>query len=57
MMICSVIDNFLQANRQLEAEIETTKKTMIANSGTKEILEKQLLDYRGNLVLLHSLKI
>lgn len=37
---------FKQAIRQLEAEIETTRKTKIANAGTKELLEQQLLDYR-----------
>lgn len=36
-----------QAIRQLEAEIETTRKAMIANAGTREVLEKQLLEYRG----------
>ena len=42
---------FLQAIRQLEAEIETTRKAMIANTGTQDSLEKRLLDYRGNLIL------
>ncbi|XP_078352328.1 uncharacterized protein LOC144637027 [Oculina patagonica] len=37
---------FRQAIRQLEAEIETTRKAMIANAGTREVLEKQLLEYR-----------
>ncbi|PFX20675.1 Coiled-coil domain-containing protein 175 [Stylophora pistillata] len=36
-------------HRQLVAEIETTRKAMIANSGTREILQKQLLEYRGTL--------
>lgn len=40
---------FKQAIRQLEAEIETTGKAMIANSGTREVLQKQLLEYRGTL--------
>lgn len=40
---------FKQAIRQLEAEIEITRKAMIANSGTREILQKQLLEYRGTL--------
>ncbi|RMX39732.1 hypothetical protein pdam_00022292, partial [Pocillopora damicornis] len=38
-----------RAIRQLEAEIEITRKAMIANSGTREILQKQLLEYRGTL--------
>lgn len=42
---------FFQAIRQLEAEIETTRKAMIANAGTQGSLEKRLLDYRGNLIL------
>ncbi|XP_020612495.1 trichohyalin-like [Orbicella faveolata] len=40
---------FKQAIRELEVEIETTGKTMIANAGTREVLEKQLLEYRGHL--------
>lgn len=42
---------FFQAIRQLEAEIETTRKAMIANAGTQGSLEKRLLDYRGNFIL------
>lgn len=41
---------FFQAIRQLETEIETTRKAMIANAGTQGSLEKRLLDYRGNLI-------
>ncbi|CAH3199213.1 unnamed protein product, partial [Porites evermanni] len=37
---------FFQAIRQLETEIETTRKAMIANAGTQGSLEKRLLDYR-----------
>ncbi|KAM7441727.1 hypothetical protein ABFA07_009266 [Porites harrisoni] len=37
---------FKQAIRQLETEIETTRKAMIANAGTQGSLEKRLLDYR-----------
>ena len=44
-----------QAIRKLETEIETTRKTMIANAGTQGLLEKQLLHFRGNLMhLLNS---
>ena len=39
---------FSQAIKQLEEEIEITQKTMIANTGTKDLLDKQLLDFRGN---------
>ena len=42
---------FFQAIRQLETEIETTRKATIANAGTQGSLEKRLLDYRGNLIL------
>ena len=45
-----IIVCFFQAIRQLEAEIETTRKAMIANAGTQGSLEKRLLDYRGNLI-------
>lgn len=40
---------FKQAIKQLEEEIEITQKTMIANTGTKDLLDKQLLDFRGTL--------
>jgi len=40
---------FKRAIAQLEEEMETTRKTTLANMGTKGQLEKQLLDYRGTL--------
>ncbi|XP_073249856.1 uncharacterized protein [Porites lutea] len=47
---------FKQAIRQLETEIETTRKAMIANAGTQGSLEKRLLDYMHREILQENWK-
>ena len=49
LQIIMILCTLFQAIRELEEEIETTRNTMVANTGTREVLEKQLLEYRGTL--------